>query len=136
MVETSRDWSEKLPFALWAYRTSFRNSAGATPYSLVYGMEAVLPFKDDRWWALKEPCAVSRLAGEESDGGLHTPIRERHLVLSISVGLAILVGVFVGEPHVYKFSYKREFLDACIENRYSEKAMMEGEEEAFLLFSL
>ncbi|KAJ9679424.1 hypothetical protein PVL29_021374 [Vitis rotundifolia] len=43
MVETSRDWSEKLPFALWAYRTSFRTSTGATPYSLVYGMEAVLP---------------------------------------------------------------------------------------------
>ncbi|KAL6324064.1 hypothetical protein AAG906_006335 [Vitis piasezkii] len=32
-----------LPFALWAYRTSFRTSTGATPYSLVYGMEAVLP---------------------------------------------------------------------------------------------
>ena len=43
MVETSRDWSEKLPFALWAYHTSFRTSTGATPYSLVYGMEAVLP---------------------------------------------------------------------------------------------
>ncbi|RVW15703.1 Retrovirus-related Pol polyprotein from transposon 17.6 [Vitis vinifera] len=43
MVETSRDWPEKLPFALWAYRTSFRTSTGATPYSLVYGMEAVLP---------------------------------------------------------------------------------------------
>ncbi|WJZ81616.1 hypothetical protein VitviT2T_001450 [Vitis vinifera] len=43
MVETSRDWSEKLPFALWAYRTSFRTSTGDTPYSLVYGMEAVLP---------------------------------------------------------------------------------------------
>ena len=42
MVETSRDWSEKLPFALWAYRTSFCTSIGATPYSLVYGMEAVL----------------------------------------------------------------------------------------------
>ncbi|RVW73260.1 Gypsy retrotransposon integrase-like protein 1 [Vitis vinifera] len=42
MVETSRDWSEKLPFALWAYRTSFRTSTRATPYSLVYGMEAVL----------------------------------------------------------------------------------------------
>ncbi|RVW75305.1 hypothetical protein CK203_055363 [Vitis vinifera] len=26
MVETSRDWSEKLPFTLWAYRTSFRTS--------------------------------------------------------------------------------------------------------------
>ena len=43
MIETSRDWSEKLPFALWAYRTSFRTSTRATPYSLVYGMEAVLP---------------------------------------------------------------------------------------------
>ena len=43
MVETSRDWLEKLHFALWAYRTSFRTSTGATPYSLVYGMEAVLP---------------------------------------------------------------------------------------------
>ena len=42
MVETSRDWSEKLPFALWAYRTSFRTSTEATPFSLVYGMEAVL----------------------------------------------------------------------------------------------
>ena len=45
MIETSRDWSEKLPFALWAYRTSFRTSTGATPYSLVYGMEAVLPIE-------------------------------------------------------------------------------------------
>ena len=43
MVETSPYWLEKLPFALWAYRTSFRTSTGATPYSLVYGMEAVLP---------------------------------------------------------------------------------------------
>nr|CAN66315.1 hypothetical protein VITISV_035172 [Vitis vinifera] len=43
MVETSRDWSKKLSFALWAYRTSFRTSTEATPYSLVYGMEAVLP---------------------------------------------------------------------------------------------
>ncbi|KAJ9705918.1 hypothetical protein PVL29_003839 [Vitis rotundifolia] len=42
MVETSRDWSKKLPFALWAYRTSFRTSTRATPYSLVYSMEAVL----------------------------------------------------------------------------------------------
>ena len=45
MVETSKDWSEKLPFALWAYRTSFRTSTRSTPYSLVYGMEAVLPIE-------------------------------------------------------------------------------------------
>nr|CAN74143.1 hypothetical protein VITISV_009412 [Vitis vinifera] len=43
MVETSQDWLEKLPFALWAYQTSFRTSTRATPYFLVYGMEAVLP---------------------------------------------------------------------------------------------
>ena len=42
MIKTSRDWLEKLPFALWAYRTSFRTSTRATPYSLVYGMEVVL----------------------------------------------------------------------------------------------
>ena len=45
MIETSRDWSEKPPFALWAYRTSFRTSTGVTPYSLVYGMEAVFPIE-------------------------------------------------------------------------------------------
>jgi len=42
-AETHKDWHEKLPYALWAYRTSVRTSTGATPYSLVYGMEAVLP---------------------------------------------------------------------------------------------
>ena len=42
MVETSQDWSEKLPFALWAYHTSFCTSTGATPYSLVYDMEVIL----------------------------------------------------------------------------------------------
>ena len=47
MVETSRDWSEKLLFALWAYRISFRTSIGATPYSLVYGMEVVLPVETE-----------------------------------------------------------------------------------------
>ena len=43
MVETSQDWSKKLLFALWAYRTSFCTSIGATPYFLVYDMKAVLP---------------------------------------------------------------------------------------------
>ena len=31
MIETSRDWSEKLLFALWAYQTSFCTSIRATP---------------------------------------------------------------------------------------------------------
>ena len=34
-----------LPFTLHGYRTSVRRSIGATPFSLVYGMEAILPFE-------------------------------------------------------------------------------------------
>ncbi|KAE8681343.1 Detected protein of unknown function [Hibiscus syriacus] len=40
-IETYKDWHEKLSFALFAYRTS----TGATPFSLAYGMEAVLPIE-------------------------------------------------------------------------------------------
>ena len=43
MTNTYNDWHKYLLFALCAYRTSVRTSAGATPYSLVYGMEVVLP---------------------------------------------------------------------------------------------
>ena len=43
MIGNHRDWHEKLPLAIWGYRTSIRTPTGATPYSLVYGMEAVLP---------------------------------------------------------------------------------------------
>ncbi len=45
MTVLYKDWHEMLPFALHGYRTSVRTSTGATPYSLVYGMEAVLPFE-------------------------------------------------------------------------------------------
>jgi len=34
---------EMLPFALHGYRTSVHTSTRATPFSLVYGMEAILP---------------------------------------------------------------------------------------------
>ena len=43
MIVTYKDWHEMLLFALHGYRTIARTSTGATPYSLVYGMEAVLP---------------------------------------------------------------------------------------------
>ena len=38
-----RDWRRILPFALMAYGTAIRFSAGTTPYSLIHGMESVLP---------------------------------------------------------------------------------------------
>ena len=44
-TETYKDQHKKLPFALYAYRTGVRTSIRATPYSLVYGMEVVLPIE-------------------------------------------------------------------------------------------
>ena len=41
-IETYKDWHEKLPFTLHAYRTGVCTSTGVTSYSLVYGIEAVL----------------------------------------------------------------------------------------------
>ena len=43
MVVTYKDWVETLPIALWGYKTSIRVSTRATPNSLVYGSNAVLP---------------------------------------------------------------------------------------------
>ncbi|RDX97723.1 Gypsy retrotransposon integrase-like protein 1, partial [Mucuna pruriens] len=42
MVATYKDWHDMLPYALHEYRTSVQTSTKATPYSLVYGTEAVL----------------------------------------------------------------------------------------------
>lgn len=41
--QNPRNWHEKLNEALWAYRTTYRTPTQATPYSLVFGAEAVLP---------------------------------------------------------------------------------------------
>ena len=41
-TDTYKDWHEKLPFALYAYHTSVRTSIKATPFLLVYGMEAFM----------------------------------------------------------------------------------------------
>eukprot|EP00253_Pinus_taeda_P009719 PITA_09719 len=36
-----RDWAERLLEALWAYRTTWRNTMGHTPYELVYGKQVL-----------------------------------------------------------------------------------------------
>jgi hypothetical protein len=38
-TENGRDWHDRLPLVLWAYRTSIRTATGATPFSRVYGMD-------------------------------------------------------------------------------------------------
>ncbi|XP_070056973.1 uncharacterized protein [Nicotiana tomentosiformis] len=41
-AEVTRQWHEKLSFALLGYRTTMRTFTGTTPYMLVYGTEALI----------------------------------------------------------------------------------------------
>ena len=43
--KSQRDWEDELGECLWAYRTTVRTLTKATPFSLVYGHEAVLPLE-------------------------------------------------------------------------------------------
>ena len=43
MIENQRSWHSTLPNALWADRVTPKNSLGVSPYTLVYGKEAILP---------------------------------------------------------------------------------------------
>jgi len=52
-----KDWADRLPEALWAYRTSWRNTTGHTPYKLVYGKEVLLPIE----FQVKTLCIVAQL---------------------------------------------------------------------------
>ena len=40
-----KDWADRLPEALWAYRTTWRNTTGFSPYELVYGKSGVFPIE-------------------------------------------------------------------------------------------
>ena len=39
------EWVEELPYVLWTYRTMPRRSTGNTPFSMTYGVEAVIPLE-------------------------------------------------------------------------------------------
>ncbi|XP_075654658.1 uncharacterized protein LOC142624794 [Castanea sativa] len=43
--ETKGNWVEELPHVLWTYRTTPRRSTGETPFSMTYGVEAVIPLE-------------------------------------------------------------------------------------------
>ena len=40
-----RNWAEKLLEVLWAYRTTWRNTTGFSPYELVYGKNPLFPIE-------------------------------------------------------------------------------------------
>uniref|UniRef100_A0A2N9J2Z7 Uncharacterized protein n=1 Tax=Fagus sylvatica TaxID=28930 RepID=A0A2N9J2Z7_FAGSY len=45
LEEAKGRWVEELPTILWTFRTTPRSSTGETPYSLTYGVEAVIPLE-------------------------------------------------------------------------------------------
>ncbi|CAL9011641.1 unnamed protein product [Prunus brigantina] len=45
IYEYEGGWSVHLPDALWAYRTSPKSATGFSPYSLVYGSDAISPIE-------------------------------------------------------------------------------------------
>jgi glutamine synthetase adenylyltransferase len=45
VIDSKWDWDTKLTAALWAYRTTYKVTTKATPFSLMYGIEAILPIE-------------------------------------------------------------------------------------------
>ena len=43
LENTKGRWANELLGVLWSYRTTAKTSTGATPFSLAYGSEAVIP---------------------------------------------------------------------------------------------
>nr|GEZ68963.1 DNA-directed DNA polymerase [Tanacetum cinerariifolium] len=64
--ENRASWSEKLDYALWAYRTAYKTPIGCTPYKLVYGKSFHLPIELEHkaYWALKHVDFDLKIAGD------------------------------------------------------------------------
>jgi hypothetical protein len=48
-------WKDKLPEALWAYRTTYKTPIGMSPFQLVYGKTCHMPVELEfkAHWAIK-----------------------------------------------------------------------------------
>ena len=64
---SKNNWSKKLDDALWAYRTTYKNPMGMSPYKMVYGKACYLPLELEHkaYLAIKEINCDFKLACEK-----------------------------------------------------------------------
>ena len=64
-IEQPKKWHATLSGALWAYKMSCHGSTKVSPYQLVYGHEAVLPWETrlgSRWVTSQDPLTAEDYA--------------------------------------------------------------------------
>ncbi|CAN1313102.1 Transposon Tf2-8 polyprotein [Linum perenne] len=64
--EAKGKWVDELPNILWAHRTSYKTATDETPYTLVYGTEAVLPVEVNL-----PSLRIQHFNHDSNDAGLH-----------------------------------------------------------------
>jgi hypothetical protein len=60
-------WASKLNDALWAYRTTYKNPMGMSPYKMIYEKACHLPLELEHkaFWAVKELNRDFKIAGKK-----------------------------------------------------------------------
>ncbi|XP_050387237.1 uncharacterized protein LOC126803477 [Argentina anserina] len=84
-----KDWHEKLGEALWAYRTTYQTATNATPYSLVYGVKAMLPLETEitslRITLQEDPSLWrTRLTPDSSQSGMVVTSSEKYTPMQLT----------------------------------------------------
>jgi hypothetical protein len=72
-------WKDRLPEALWAYRTAYKTPLGMSPYQLVYEKTCHLPvvLEHKAHWAIKHWNMDFEAAGEKRDANIRARRMER-----------------------------------------------------------
>jgi hypothetical protein len=68
VADDPKHWDQELPSVLWAFRTAYKVTTGATPFQLAYGLEAIMP------WEFTVPSLRTALSHKLGDEG---SLRER-----------------------------------------------------------